>query len=289
MQAPHEGRSDHDAVRDLADLGGLSRASRCPPPRTPAGRCGGGRARPPSPRRRRGLSLSGHAHAGDGVDETARPGTDARHPFLGARRCDQQHVSTPAASASSCPRIELLDREVGQDGAADPGGGKGAGHALVPGAVHDVVVRHHRDRDRRLGARRCRRAPRRAPCPVCSARSAASWITGPSIIGSEKGMPTSTASAPAATTAARRLAPVVGHAAHEIRESSSLRPRSRRLRSSFSRSGIASAAEDLADLGDVLVAATRERDQHGRARRAARRCRRRAPPRPPRAPIRAPG
>ena len=30
---------------------------------------------------------------------------------------------------------------------------------------------------------------------------AASWMTGPSIIGSEKGMPTSTASAPAATTA----------------------------------------------------------------------------------------
>ena len=38
--------------------------------------------------------------------------------------------------------------------------------------------------------------------PRCSARSAASWITGPSIIGSEKGMPTSTASAPAAITAA---------------------------------------------------------------------------------------
>ena len=31
----------------------------------------------------------------------------------------------------------------------------------------------------------------------------ASWITGPSIIGSEKGIPTSTASAPAATTAWR--------------------------------------------------------------------------------------
>ena len=39
--------------------------------------------------------------------------------------------------------------------------------------------------------------------PRCSARSAASWITGPSIIGSENGIPTSTASAPAATTAAR--------------------------------------------------------------------------------------
>ena len=39
--------------------------------------------------------------------------------------------------------------------------------------------------------------------PRVSARRPASWITGPSIIGSEKGMPTSTASAPAAITAAR--------------------------------------------------------------------------------------
>ncbi len=38
--------------------------------------------------------------------------------------------------------------------------------------------------------------------PRPNAFSAASWITGPSIMGSEKGMPTSTASAPAATTAA---------------------------------------------------------------------------------------
>ena len=51
-----------------------------------------------------------------------------------------------------------------------------------------------------------------APCPACSARSAASWITGPSIIGSEKGMPTSTASAPAADHRRQRLRPVVGHA-----------------------------------------------------------------------------
>ncbi len=38
--------------------------------------------------------------------------------------------------------------------------------------------------------------------PRSRARTEASWMVGPSITGSEKGMPTSTASAPAATTAA---------------------------------------------------------------------------------------
>ena len=63
------------------------------------------------------LSLSGHAHAGDGVDETARPGTNARHSFLGARRCDQQDRVDAGRIGFELPGIELLDREVGQDGA----------------------------------------------------------------------------------------------------------------------------------------------------------------------------
>ncbi len=37
--------------------------------------------------------------------------------------------------------------------------------------------------------------------PRASARMEASWMVGPSMTGSENGMPTSTASAPAATTA----------------------------------------------------------------------------------------
>jgi hypothetical protein len=37
--------------------------------------------------------------------------------------------------------------------------------------------------------------------PAASDATEACWMTGPSIIGSEKGMPTSTASAPAAATA----------------------------------------------------------------------------------------
>ncbi len=37
--------------------------------------------------------------------------------------------------------------------------------------------------------------------PASSDRTDASWITGPSIMGSENGIPTSTASAPDATTA----------------------------------------------------------------------------------------
>ena len=45
-------------------------------------------------------------------------------------------------------------------------------------------------------------------CPAWSARWPAAWIAGPSAIGSEKGMPTSMMSAPAAGSAFRMASEV---------------------------------------------------------------------------------
>src|SRR6185437_4577456 len=125
--------------------------------------------------------------------------------------------------------------------------------------------------------------------PRPRARTEASWITGPSIIGSENGMPTSTASAPAATTAwststQSSVIPPIRYG------TSSLPPASRFARSSFSMpispSGAPTPAspvargpnpgpsvcscalpgarpEEVADLGDVLVAAAGQGDEDG--------------------------
>ena len=85
--------------------------------------------------------------------------------------------------------------------AGDAGRGERLGEALVAGAEHDVVVGHHGERD--AGVERRRRSSRIAGgvAPASSARCDASWMTGPSITGSENGMPTSMASAPAAAAA----------------------------------------------------------------------------------------
>src|ERR1019366_6659450 len=85
-------------------------------------------------------------------------------------------------------------------------------------------------------------------------------MTGPSIIGSEKGIPTSTASAPAATTAARvwpqsSVMPPIRYGINN------LRPFARWARSAFSSMG---TTEDLPDLGHVLVAAPGQGDEDGR-------------------------
>ena len=81
-------------------------------------------------------------------------------------------------------------------------------------------------------------------------------------------MPTSTASAPASTTARTtshhsRPSPPVTYG------TSSLRPAARRARRCASRSHHAHVelAEAFGDLGRVLVAPARQRDEHGRARR----------------------
>ena len=43
--------------------------------------------------------------------------------------------------------------------------------------------------------------------PAASARSEASWMTGPSMTGSENGMPTSMASAPASASGPQQVRP----------------------------------------------------------------------------------
>ena len=102
----------------------------------------------------------------------------------------------------------------------------------------------------------------------------ASWITGPSIIGSEKGMPTSMASAPAADHRLDDLDPVVGHPAHDVGDQQLAARRPAGPQRSLQGPGTASPAhggrprpQQVADLGHVLVAAPRQGHQHGRARR----------------------
>ena len=68
---------------------------------------------------------------------------------------------------------------------------------LEPVPVDRVHVRHDGDGDVQRGLGDRREDRRRACAPASSARRDASWITPPSITGSENGIPTSTASAPA--------------------------------------------------------------------------------------------
>src|SRR3954468_6726721 len=100
----------------------------------------------------------------------------------------------------------------------------------------------------------CGVAPRR------SARCDASWTTGPSITGSENGIPTSTASAPASAMARTTSthSPSMPPVTYGTRI---LRPWSRAARNRFSSSANL-AAEDVAHLLDVLVAATTQVDEH---------------------------
>src|SRR5262245_38705215 len=96
--------------------------------------------------------------------------------------------------------------------------------------------------------------------PRSSARCDASWITGPSITGSENGIPTSTASAPASATARTTSThswsmPPVTYGTRI------LRPWSRAARNRFSSSANL-AAQDVADLLHVLVATTAQVDEH---------------------------
>ena len=102
--------------------------------------------------------------------------------------------------------------------------------------------------------------------PRSSARWLASWIVRPSMIGSENGMPTSTASAPASTTARTtschsRPSPPVTYG------TSSLRAGVAAARADATRGSLERSPEHLRDLRRVLVAAARQRDEHRRARR----------------------
>src|SRR5690349_12033316 len=105
--------------------------------------------------------------------------------------------------------------------------------------------------------------------PRSSARWLASWIVRPSMIGSENGMPTSTASAPPSTTARTtshhsRPSPPVTYGTRSLRFSPR---RLRRCVSRFTGADSLEFTEAFGDLGGVLVASARQRDEHGRALR----------------------
>ncbi len=111
-------------------------------------------------------------------------------------------VSTPAASAASHHGPDSSSGRSGSDGAAlTPASRAALGEALVAGPEHEVVVRHHRRPGRPRRGRPARRGSPSGVAPGSSARCEAAWMTGPSMTGSEKGMPTSMASAPAAAAA----------------------------------------------------------------------------------------
>src|SRR5262245_12317755 len=103
--------------------------------------------------------------------------------------------------------------------------------------------------------------------PAAKAASEASWIVGPSITGSENGMPTSMASAPASANA--RTTSVQSSPRPPVTYgTSSLRPVSRTDRRCAA-SAVTSVTEDLRHLGDVLVAATGEVEDHDLPRQVA--------------------
>ena len=126
--------------------------------------------------------LPRHAHAGDGVDETTRPGADALHPVGRRRRRHQQDGVDARRVGLGGPGADLLDREVGDDAPGDAGGGHGAGHALVAGPKDQVVIGHDRDRHRGLRPRNAvedlvghRAPPERTQPPPPESPARPSW------------------------------------------------------------------------------------------------------------------
>ncbi len=90
------------------------------------------------------------------------------------------------------------------------------------------------------------------------------WITGPSITGSENGMPISTASAPFA--AAARIASCQPGYPPVMYGTSSLRPAAALLTElGLDATHQSPPGQDVHHLSDILVAATRQVDQHGLA------------------------
>ena len=106
---------------------------------------------------------------------------DTQHPTPYTQPCDRSQmsarrssgvvgaarriVSTPACGDRS-PVAELVDRQVGQDGAGDAVGHERAREALVAGTEDDVVRGHHRERHARVDEPRARPRRRRASRPA---------------------------------------------------------------------------------------------------------------------------
>ena len=144
---------------------------------------------------RQRVALARHAEQPDGVDEAAAAGGDPRQALVGRGRRGEHHRLDAGLVGGRAPRAGLLERagRAGCTRRCRPRR-RSAGEALVAVVVHEVVVRHHR----RAGCSTSRLGSlvedrQRAWRPASSAACDACWITGPSITGSENGMPISIA------------------------------------------------------------------------------------------------
>ena len=103
--------------------------------------------------------------------------------------------------------------------AASPKPGRGNGS--TPLGEHRVEVRHKRRRADRTpgpGQSATRSSAAAGVAPASSAIRDASWITGPSITGSENGMPTSIACAPTARSPEQQIGIDAGRPAGHVRD-----------------------------------------------------------------------
>ena len=215
--------------------------------------------------RRERVALAGDAEQPDRVDEAARAGarrargvrraSSARRASRSRRRRRRRRPPTPPTSSSGrSGRIAALTPERDQR----------AGEALPAEPVDEVHVGHHRERHTDVDPgqlvedRRRRRAGD-------SASSEDSWMTGPSITGSENGMPTSMPSAPACATAStmwvQPASPPVRYGTRHLPPAAAARDRARP-------GGSQVVPEDLHHLPHVLVAPARQVDHHVARRRA---------------------
>ena len=257
-----------DAVGDRAA------AAACAGDETPMPRQIGSVVRPRSARRARAPAgrasarLARRGHAADGVEEAlGRARTARRAAPGGVDGAASSTVSIASRVRGACHGVELLERQVGQDRAGDPGGGERRRGAVVAARERRRCGRSWR----RAGPPRCPRAASSSTTdasvvPRSSARVPAAWMTGPSMIGSENGSPTSSASTPASTSAAAVVEPVVGAPGHEVGDAAAcgrqraVRPARRRA---ARRAGAVTAGgQEGRDVGHVLVATTGQADEH---------------------------
>ena len=112
----------------------------------------------------------------------------------------------------------------------------------MPAAEHRVHVGHDRDRDRRARPRAIVARTSGGRAPASSASRDASWITPPSITGSENGIPTSIASAPASSSARSSAGVDARQPAGHVRDERLRPPASRRARSAASSAPIRRAS-----------------------------------------------
>ena len=178
---------------------------------------------------------------------------------VGAPRADRPDRGTTVHGVPNVAR----EPEPGRDGVEERAG---------PLRQDGVQVGHDRDRDGEAPvARRAHERERVGRRDVGGERPPeASWITGPSITGSENGMPTSIASAPARLEPPQERRVDAGQTAGHVRDERRARRASRARRaapvSSAATDGVPSRRPHRVE---VLVAAARQADQRPRAPRAA--------------------